>query len=206
MEIREPKIIEMYADGKEYGTLTREEIKENCPEVKVEEIINGWSSACEYFFRFTDDEGVCRLDLERLVADGNPDYTRDAAVCIIIFTLIYIGRGDEIPEQILERAIPYISARIAEMDYFNLKLKRMEDFAIMALDELSRALDNDGSLDECYEKILSFAPSAESYSVIKQRYKEWYRPVFETLQSKAQFCSTPVYAEVMGKYVEILSE
>ena len=28
MAVREPKIIEMYADGREYGTLTREEIME----------------------------------------------------------------------------------------------------------------------------------------------------------------------------------
>ena len=205
MEIREPKIIEMYADGKEFGTLTKEEIMENCPEVKIEEIINGWSSSCEYFSRYTDSEGVCRLDLERLVADGAPDYTRDAAVCVVIFTLIGIGRGEEIPEEILERAMPYIQARTAQMDYVNLKLKRMEDFALKALDELKRALDNDVSLDECYEKILSIAPSAESYSVIKQRYKEWYVPLFETLHRAAGLCSSQVYEMAMEEYLEAVS-
>ena len=204
MAIREPEIIEMYANGKEYGTLTREEIMEHFPEMKADLMTDGWGTACEYLSRFTDDEGLCRLDLEVLVADGN-DYTRDAAVCVVIFTLTILDRVEAIPEEILERAVPYISTRTAQLEYFNMKLKRLQTFALQAVGLLSAAMESDDKLDECFDKILSLAPAADCYAAITQRYKEWYVPLFETLHSAARLCSSQIYEEAMEEYLEAVS-
>ncbi len=205
MAVREPEIIEMYLNGKEYGTLTKAEISEHCDEMQIEELAGGWSSTCDYLSRFTDGEGLCRLDLETLVENGEPDYTRDAAVCVIIFTLINTGRGEGLPEELLERSMPYISARSTELEYMSMKLKRMENFALKALDELGRALDGDTELDKCYERILSYAPSPESYSLLKRRHKEFYLPLFEVMKNAARMCSSQMYAEALDEYIEALS-
>ena len=204
MAIKEPKIIEMYADGREYGTLTREEIMEHFPEMKADEMTDGWGTACEYLTKFTDSDGLCRLDLEMLVADGN-DYTRDAAVCVVIFTLMELDRVETLPEEIVERAMPYMQARTAQLGYFNMKLKRLQTFALQAIGLLSAAFESDDELDDCFDKILRLVPSAESYATITQRYKAWYVPLFETLHSAASQCSSQMYAEAMEEYLEAVS-
>ena len=204
MAIREPKIIEMCADGKEYGTLTREEIMEHFPEMRADEMTDGWGTACEYLSKYTDSDGLCRLDLERLVADGS-DYTRDAAVSVIISTLLNVDRAENIPEEILERAVPYFSARMAQLEYFNIKLKKLQTFAVQAVGLLSAAMESDDKLDGCFDKILRLAPSAESYAAITQRYKEWYVPLFETLHNAARLCSSQIYEEAMEEYLEAVS-
>ena len=201
MAIREPKIIEMYADGKGYGTLTREEIMEHFPEMRADEMTDGWGTACEYLSKYTDSDGLCRLDLERLVADGS-DCTRDAAVSVIISTLLNVNRAENIPEEILERAMPYISARTAELEYFGIKLKKLQTFALQAVGLLSAAMESDDKLDGCFDIILRLAPSAESYAAITQRYKEWYVPLFETLHNAARLCSSQIYEEAMEEYLE----
>ena len=204
MAIREPKIIEMYADGKEYGTLTREEIMEHFPEMRADEMTDGWGTACEYLSKYTDSDGLCRLDLERLVADGS-DYTRDATVSVIISTLLNVDRAENIPEEILERAVPYFSARMAQLEYFNMKLKKLQTFAVQAVGILSAAMESDDKLDGCFDKILLLAPSAESYAAITQRYKKWYVPLFETLHNAARLCSSQIYEEAMEEYLEAVS-
>ena len=153
MAIREPKIIEMYADGKEYGTLTREEIMEHFPEMRADEMTDGWGTACEYLSKYTDSDGLCRLDLERLVADGS-DCTRDAAVSVIISTLLNVNRAENIPEEILERAVPYFSARMAQLEYFNMKLKKLQTFAVQAVGILSSAMESDDMMEYLFVPIL----------------------------------------------------
>ena len=205
MAVREPKIIEMFINDKEFGTLTKADIDEHWKEMEIEELTEGWRSTCDYLSKYTDGEGHCRLDLETLVQDGEPDYTRDAAVSVIIYTLTVTDRIEELPEEIIERSMPFISARTTELDYMSRKVKRMEDFAVRALTELNSAFENDNDLDECFESILGYAPSPESYSAARRKYKEFYLPVFKALQEAAEMCSSQIYAEALEEYIEALS-
>jgi hypothetical protein len=116
-----------------------------------------------------------------------------------------LDRVETIPEEIVERAVPYMQARMAQLEYFNMKLKRLQTFAMQAVGLLSAAMESDDELDECFDKILRLVPSAESYAVITQRYKEWYVPLFETLHNAARLCSSQMYAEAMEEYLEAVS-
>ena len=202
--MNEPKIIEMYADGRELGQITKEEVIEYGSARKLEYRMEEWQSACGYLSGYTDREGICRLDMRKLIEEETPDYDRTNTVCMIFTALSSLDRESDIPEDIIEGQTPYISAKVTELEGRIFKSLRMEAFSDMVIRESDTAIDS-GEFDECIERIMQAAPSVESCAYLNEEQKKYVRLIFELISKMSTLCSVPGYSETIEEYVKALS-
>ena len=197
--------IEIYAMNKMYGTVSKDEIRAAFPENDDTYIERDWNTACGFLSGLTDENGICRLDLDA-VLDGNTlDFSKNIAVFMIFTALMKNGVMRTLPPQTALRAIPYIESRVAFAKINIKKFERMDKFTAKAGDELRAVQNGDISIDDAFENILSFIPSVENYASVSERDRGRYLPFFEMLYEKSRMCAYPNYTETIGEYIDALS-
>ena len=202
--MNETKLIEIYSSESKCCGIAKEEIISAFPESDTYYAERDWYIACEFLERFTDENGICKLDLDA-VLDGNAlDYCKNIAVFMIYTALMKSGRMGSLPPQVSMRAIPYISARMAIADIKADKLRKLDILVRKADRELVSGLSVDNSIDNVFDRILAYLPSARSFSSVSEPDKTRYLPFFEELYEKSQMCSAPYYEEAVGKYIGAL--
>ena len=202
--MNEPKLIEIYSSDSKCCEIAKEEILSAFTESDTYYAELDWYIACEFLERFTDVNGICKLDLDD-VLDGNAlDYCKNIAVFMIYTALMKRGRMGSLPSQLSMRAIPYISARMAIADVKADRLKKLDILVRKANRELAAGLCGDDAIDVVFDKILAYLPSANGFSSVSEPDKARYLPFFEEMYEKSQMCSASYYAEAVGEYISVL--
>ena len=200
-----PSSAEIYAMGQRYSVLTKDEIISSFPAENDRSFLEqDWEKACRFLSAFTDENGICRLDLDS-VLDGNTlDYFKNIAVFMIFTALMKNGDMKKLPPQTAIRAVPYISSRMAFAEMSIVKFRKMDDFISRANNDILTLNGSDISVDEVFEKILGYIPSLENFASVSPQDKGRYLPFFEMLYERSRACADPTYSDIIEKYADVL--
>ena len=203
--MKKPFNVEIYADGKRYSILTDEDIKAACPQGNDCFIERDWRTACEFLSEYTDEDGICVLDLDEVLDGNTVDYPKTLAIFMIFSTLMKNGGMQKLPPMTSMAALPYVNARMSMAAGNMAKYKMLDEFVIKANREIMSAKDSTVSADDIFEKIFSIIPSVKSFESVDDPEKEDYLPFFRMLGEKAKACADPSYAEKIALYTEALT-
>ncbi len=201
--MQEIRVIELYAGAKKCCTLYPEEIKDVFHGSDVYFVERDWQVSCEYLTQFTEDDGVCRLDLQQELDGNTLDYAKTMAVFMLAAGLQNSQELRKIPYAVTMRVMPYISARQAMAQIQLTRCKRLDDAVIRGLRAL-RSFDGSSSVDEVFSGILDDLPAVGSFAIVEDPDKGRYLPFFEMLAEKAEACADPEIAERIGEYLDVL--
>lgn len=197
--------VEIYSGGKRYSILTNDDIKASFPNGHDYFIERDWETACEYLSEFTDDDGICVLDLDTELDGNTLDYSKTIAVFMIFTALMKNGDMTKLPPVTAMSALPYINSRTGIAAANATKYRMLDDFIIKANHELISVKDCTVSADDVFKKIFDIIPSAESFAAVSDPDKKRYLPFFKMLGEKAEACADADYREKIALYTEALN-
>ena len=203
--MNEPVFIELYAQGQKYCVLRKPDILAAFADGANAAAEEDWENACEFFSRFTDESGICTVDLAE-VLDGNTlDYAKTTAIFLLFAAMMKSGAMQKLPPQVAIQAMPYVSSRTRAAEIHLAKFKRLDAYVIRALDAVQAAESDDRNVDDLFAEITAEMPAVSSFATVRGQMRQNFRELFEVLYERAQACADPSYAETIAGYLEALS-
>ncbi|HBI84970.1 MAG TPA: hypothetical protein DDX71_01575 [Ruminococcus sp.] len=203
--MHEPIFIELYALGEKYCVLRKNDILAAFGNNAGAAAENDWQTACEFFSRFTDEGGICTVNLDTILDGNTLDYAKTTAVFLLFATMLKSGVMQKLPPQVAMQAMPYVAARTSAAEIHLAKYKRLDAFVSRTFDALQETEADDRSIDDIFAEITAEMPAVSSFATVRGQMRQNYLEFFGMLYERAQACADPAYAETVSAYMEALS-
>lgn len=198
--------IELYVRQRRCAILEPEEALGIYPETERCYAMQAWEDACGYLNDLTDDEGICRLELDKAMDGNTLDAGKNTAIFMILSILMKKDMLHCLPPEAVSRGMMYVQARMGLAAARVAISQRREDFVKRTAHIFSDPAAYYCDPDALLEHILQNAPPARNFANLSAEDRERYRPLFEILYERTRACADPGYAETIEAYLDLLRE
>lgn len=207
--MNEPKLIILSSGGKDHCELTYDEIKSSHRDANDPIFIMEWKTACLYFLKFTDNLGVCKIDLEDLFNGNTFDQVRTVTVNLLFTALVKSpAKFESVPRPYLEGSFLYFNAMLQalELAIDNEKNETaLYQFECFVIEEMIEAAYDNISYDDAFDRVLNCLPPISDYTRLSEKGKKEHLWIFDRMLKDTRYCSTSYYQQKIESFIDEIS-